>query len=92
MLPQRAELRDYLDIHALLTKAGIPLAEMLAAGAIIYGAQFNPLIALKAIAYHDDFTAADLPKEVRHELIEAVRATDLQKLPKLGAVRTRDAK
>ena len=54
VVTQRAELRDYLDIHALLTKAGIPLASMLAAGAIIYGAEFSVLLSLKAIAYHDD--------------------------------------
>jgi hypothetical protein len=28
---RRAELRDYIDVHALMTKANIPLAEMLAA-------------------------------------------------------------
>jgi hypothetical protein len=27
---QRAELKDYIDVHALLTKADIPLAKMLA--------------------------------------------------------------
>src|SRR5581483_11981081 len=30
VVTQRAELRDYLDIHALLTKAGIDLPTMLA--------------------------------------------------------------
>jgi hypothetical protein len=40
VVTQRAESRDYIDVHALLTKANIPLADMLAAGAIIYGAQF----------------------------------------------------
>ena len=92
VVPQRVELKDYLDIHALLTKGGIRLAEMLAAGAIIYGHQFNPLLSLKALAYHDDFTAAELPTGVRHDLIEAGRITDLQKLPTLNAVRTWEAK
>jgi hypothetical protein len=32
---QRAELRDYLDIHALMTRADISLPEMLAAWTII---------------------------------------------------------
>jgi hypothetical protein len=91
VLPQRVELRDYLDIHALLTKAGIPLSEMLAAAGIIYGAQFNALISLKAITYHKDFTLADLPKGVREDLVEAAQATDIRKLPKLSVFRKREA-
>jgi hypothetical protein len=87
VVTQRAELKDYLDIHALLTKAGISLAMMLAAAAIIYGPQFNALLALKAMAYHDDATLAALPQRVRHDLIDAVKATDPQKLPTLIAVR-----
>ena len=54
VVTQRAELKDYIDIHALLTKADIPLANMLASALIIYGSEFNPLLALKALAYHED--------------------------------------
>jgi hypothetical protein len=91
VLPQRVELRDYLDIHALLTKAGIPVAEMLAAARVIYGFQFNPLLTLKALAYHEDFTVAELPKSMRDDLSAAATATDFQKLPTLTAVREREA-
>ncbi len=90
VVTQRAEVRDYLDIHALLTKANISLAKMLAAGIIIYGAEFNPLLSLKAISYHDDLALADLPQSVRRDLAEAVRTTDPQKLPVLNAIRTRE--
>ena len=86
VVTQRAELRDYLDIHALMTQADISLPEMLAAGSIIYGAQFNPLLSLKAIAYHDDPALAELPRNVRHDLAEAVNATDPERLPALNAV------
>jgi Nucleotidyl transferase AbiEii toxin, Type IV TA system len=89
-LPQRVALRDYLDIHALLTQARIPLPEMLAAAGIIYGAQFNALVSLKAIAYHNDFTLAQLPKPVRDDLLKAAKATDVGDLPKLDAVRNRE--
>jgi hypothetical protein len=92
VVTQRAEPRDYLDIHALLTKAAIPLATMLAAAAIIYGPQFNTLLSLKAIAYHDDPTLLELPKFVRQDLTEAVKATDPQELPSLVAVRPWQAK
>ncbi len=92
VVTQRAELKDYLDIHALLTKAGISLATMLAAAAIIYGPQFNALLALKAMAYHDDPTLAALPEYVRRDLIDAVEATDPQHLPTLNEVRPWQAK
>ena len=91
VVTQRAEPRDYLDIHALMTKANIPLAEMLAAGIAIYGGQFSPLLSLKAIAYHDDPALAQLSKKVRGDLIEAVKATDPQRLPALNVVRRRKA-
>jgi hypothetical protein len=91
VVTQRAEVRDYLDIHALLTKANMALPKMLAAAAAIYGAQFNPLVSLKAISYHDDPALAELPLHVRRDLVEAVRAVDVQRLPKLVPVRPRKA-
>jgi hypothetical protein len=63
---------------------------MLAAAHVIYGAQFNALISLKAITYHKDFTLADLPKDIRDDLVEAAQATDIRKLPKLSAFRKRE--
>ena len=92
VVTQRAELKDYLDIDALLTEAGISLATMLAAAAVIYGPQFNALLALKAVAYHDDPTLAALPQRIRHDLIDAVTATDPQHLPTLIAFRPWQAK
>lgn len=88
---QRAELKDYLDIHALLTLAKIPLSAMLAAASVIYGNMFNPLISLKAITYHDDSALEHLPKSIRTDLISAARGVDLAKLPTLDAVRLREA-
>jgi Nucleotidyl transferase AbiEii toxin, Type IV TA system len=88
VVTQRAELRDYIDVHALLTMANISLAEMLAAGLIIYGDQFSPLLSLKALAYHDDVA---LPANVRRDLTAAVAATDPRRLPVLHAVRTKAA-
>jgi Nucleotidyl transferase AbiEii toxin, Type IV TA system len=87
VVTQRAELRDYVDVHTLLTKAGIPLAEMLASATIIYGTQFSPLLSLKALAYHDDPTLADLSVDIRRDLIAALRAVDPRHLPVLAAVR-----
>ena len=85
---QRIEPRDYVDIHALLTKSGIPLERMLAAACVIFGPQFNPLVALKAIAYHDDPALAALSDVVKRDLMKAVQATDPERLPALNPIRT----
>ncbi len=90
VVTQRAEARDYIDVHALLTKANIPLADMLAAAAIIYGPRFNPLLSLKALAYFDDLALAELPAAVRQDLVAAVTATDPRHLPVLAAIKQRE--
>jgi hypothetical protein len=92
VVTQRAEVKDYLDIHALLTKADISLPTMLAAGAIIYGSEFNPLVSLKAISFHDDPGLAKLSQEVRRFLLKAVKDTDPHSLPALDATRKRAPK
>ncbi len=92
VVTQRAELRDYLDVHALLTKAGISLPTMLAAAVIIYGTEFNPLLSLKALSYYGDRSLADLSPNVRRDLVAAVQATDPQNLTILDAVRRRGAR
>ncbi len=86
---QRAEPKDYLDIHALLTQAKIPLPVMLAAAKAIYGDDFNPLISLKAISYHDDETLIKLPESLRRDLIAAVRQVDMGALPELKPIKPR---
>ena len=86
---RRAEPKDYIDIHALLTQAKVPLPMMLAAGSAIYGDEFNPLISLKAISYHDDLTIASLPESLRRDLIAAVRQVDLEALPELSTIKPR---
>src|SRR5579863_8335 len=89
LVTQRAEIKDYLDIFALMTKAKLPLPQMLAAGIVIYGNEFTPLDSLKAISYHDDPSLTNLPANVRNYLSETVNSTDPTKLPVLNAVRPR---
>jgi hypothetical protein len=81
VLQKRAEAKDYLDIHAIL-RHGIDLPTILSAGAVIYGRKFNPLITLKALSYFDDVPA--LPANIRTELMHAVVAVDVTKLPVLA--------
>ena len=62
---------------------------MLSAASVIYGSEFNPLIALKSISYHDDPSLSGLSAAMRRDLIAAVRSVDVGHLPKLDAVRVR---
>jgi hypothetical protein len=91
VVTQRAELKDYIDVFTLLTKGNMPLADMLASATIIYGSEFSPLIALKALAYHEDAALSDLSDHMRRVLVAAVAATDPLHLPKLEAVREKKA-
>ena len=70
---QRVEPKDYIDIHALMTKGGVPLANMLAAASVIFGPQVNPLDVLKAIAYHQEPSLAGLSEEVKRRLFTPER-------------------
>jgi Nucleotidyl transferase AbiEii toxin, Type IV TA system len=84
---QRVEPKDYIDIHALMTKGGIPLATMVAAACAIFGPQLNALDALKAIAYHQDPALAGLSERVKADLVHAVQTTDPENLPKLSPIK-----
>jgi hypothetical protein len=86
VVQKRAEVKDYLDVDALL-RQGVDLATMLSAGIVVYGRRFNPLITLKALSYFDDLPA--LPVDVRARINAAVEGVDAAKLPALTPYRTR---
>jgi hypothetical protein len=81
VVQKRAEAKDYLDIDALL-QHGIDLPTALAAGHVVYGRGFNPLITLKALSFFDD--VPNLPADVRKRLSTAVEAVDPSRLPVLA--------
>lgn len=81
VIQQRAMSKDYLDIAALV-KAGVPLAEMLAAASALYGEQFNPLISLKALNYFDDGDLPSLPEDTKNLLSTAAAA--VREIPKIA--------
>jgi hypothetical protein len=90
VVQKRAEAKDYLDIDALL-QHGIDLPTALAAGHVVYGRSFNPIIALKALSFFDDVPA--LPADVRKRLTAAVEAVDPAGIPTLTPfARRRDEK
>ncbi|MDR3700614.1 MAG: nucleotidyl transferase AbiEii/AbiGii toxin family protein [Candidatus Sulfopaludibacter sp.] len=78
VVQKRAEVKDYLDVDALL-RHGVDLPAALTAGRVVYGRRFNPVITLKALSFFDDVPA--LPGEVRERLRAAVAAVDLSRLP-----------
>jgi hypothetical protein len=80
VVQKRAEAKDYLDIDALL-QHGIDLPTALAAGRIVYGRSFNPMITLKALSYFDDLPT--LPVDVKERLNAAVKSVDPSSLPAL---------
>jgi hypothetical protein len=84
VVQQRAEAKDYIDLHALL-EAGIELPAALAAAAVIYGERFNPQLTLKALSFFGDGDLPSLPPSVQERIIGAVKSVDLDRLPVLSA-------
>jgi hypothetical protein len=73
VIQKRAEAKDYLDIDAIL-QSGVDLPAMLAAGRVLYGRSFNPMITLKALSYFDDVPT--LAAAVKDRLRAAAASTD----------------
>lgn len=73
VVQKRAEAKDYLDVHALIRLAGIPLRDMLISGSRLYGELFNPTLTLKSLCYFDDGDLGSLPQGIRRDLRRAVR-------------------
>lgn len=70
VIQQRAEKKDYVDIHALI-ESGMRLEDGLAAGMALYGKSFPPSEALKALTYFGDGNLKGLAGEVKEGLIKA---------------------
>ena len=81
---QRSEAKDYRDVHALLTAARLSLPEGIAAARAIFGRQYDPLVTLKALSYFADLDEP-LDDTTQSELLAAVSAVSLQKLPVITA-------
>ena len=87
----RAEAKDYIDMDALITTAGIGLPAALTAARAIYGSQFNPQSTLKALSYFGDGNLPHLPEALKARLAQAAREVDLDRLPDLAALTVRAA-
>ncbi len=87
----RAEAKDYIDMDALITTAGIGLPAALTAARAIYGSQFNPQSTLKALSYFGDGNLPTLPEALKARLAQSAREVDLDRLPDLAALTVRAA-
>jgi hypothetical protein len=70
---QRAEAKDYLDIHALLA-TGISLREGLEYVRQVYGPDYNTLLPLQALCYFEEAPLRTLPDRIKQDLIQAVQS------------------
>ena len=77
----RAAAKDYLDIDALIHRAGVSLPDALGAARAVFGPAFNPMLTLKALCFFADGDLATLPRDVCRRLVEAASAVDPTKLP-----------
>jgi hypothetical protein len=77
VIQQRAESKDYLDIH-LLFSMGVSLEDALGAALALYP-EFNPAISLKALSYFGDVPG--LPESIQRDLEEA--ASRVRDIPKI---------
>lgn len=91
VLQQRAEPKDYLDIHTLLSE-GISLEMALGAAQALYP-EFNPAISLKALSYYRD--VPQVPPDIQRDLTTAasrfrdaalIKKIDASLLPRLGSI------
>lgn len=91
VIQQRAQPKDYLDIHKLLSE-GISLEMALGAAQALYP-EFNPAISLKALSYYRDVPR--VPPDIQRELTAAasrfkdtapIKKIDTSLLPNLGAI------
>ena len=75
VLLQRVAARDYLDLAAIL-RAGIPLHDGLGAAAALYGNEFPPTDAVKALAYYEEDVAEQVDGATRRFLTQQASRWD----------------
>lgn len=67
----RSEAKDYLDVHAILERSELTLAEGLAIAKQQFSG-FNPLVSERALTYFGDGDLAELPTAVQYDLKRVV--------------------
>jgi len=83
VLLQRVEAKDYQDIAAML-EHGVSLSKGLAAARLMYGNQFQPSEALKAMVYFEGGDLQLLNDKTKNALLEAVQS--ISELPQVNLI------
>lgn len=78
---QRAEVKDYRDIAAMVN-AGVSLSKGLAAAREMYGLSFQPSESLKAMVYFEDGDLRTLTHDERSSIVRAASA--VRELPRVA--------
>ncbi|WP_084312952.1 nucleotidyl transferase AbiEii/AbiGii toxin family protein [Desulfobulbus elongatus] len=73
ILQQRAEVKDYRDVVAMLN-AGVDLSRGLASARLLFGPVFQPSESLKALVYFNDGDLRTLTASERDTLVDATLA------------------
>lgn len=90
VVQNRAEIKDYIDIDAIIEDGSVSLSQALVAGKAIFGKQFNPELTLKALCYFGDGTVKEIPRAMQDRLVAAFQGVDLARLQKLGQMQDRE--
>jgi len=75
VLLQRVAARDYLDLAEIL-RVGIPLQDGLGAAVALYGNEFPPTDAVKALAYYEEAVAGQVDGATRRFLTQQASRWD----------------
>lgn len=84
-IQMRAEIKDYLDIDALL-QHGLTLADGLACASAIYGTHFDPATSVRALCSYRDGDLPQLSISTRKRLSDA--AVAVEEIPQVKAKNT----
>lgn len=80
-IQSRAEMKDYVDIDAIL-QTGISLAEGLGCSMAIFGKTFDPGTSLRALCSYADGDLTRLPVQIRNRLIQ--QAIRVEMIPSIA--------
>lgn len=84
-LLQRVEIKDYVDVDALL-RSGLSLSGGLAGAGLLFPA-FAPQECLKALTWFGDEVLSDLPRDLEERLLSAVK--NVRSLPSVSLASSR---
>jgi hypothetical protein len=81
VVQQRASVKDYTDVYALIRMGKLTLRQQLRAAERLYGRTFAPSATLKALAHFEDGDLPQLDGEVKMWLRRAVKRAGIPGLP-----------